>query len=207
VSYPYGPAVTPTLADLPTTVIQRRQGDVKATLIPITLNNTPVNISGWTFIFSVTLPTGVSDVMWTVSAPTSSTPITTVAGSGFSVPGFNSTVSMDVVSTAQITAGDQIFIDGAGVYTVDLVTSPTSALIINAGLSGNLSSGLIGPGANVFAIGQIGMTVLVIPDSITSVAPGMYPAFCKYITSDPPPGPYTNTFLQGVLQILTQNDA
>ncbi len=203
-SYPYGAQTT--LPDLPYTVLQRRQGDVKATLIPITLNGQPVNISGWTFVFSVALGSGVQTVIWTIQAPVSGNPITTVNGTGFSIPGFNSSVSVVFISTSQFTAGNQIFITGTGVYTVESVTDSTHAVILNAGLSGNLPSGTVAAGTNVYQLGQVGMTVLVIPFSITSAPVGMYPYYLKYETNDVSPGPYKTTFLQGSLQILAQND-
>jgi hypothetical protein len=205
-SYPYGAAIPPTLPDLPYTILQRRQGDVAATLIPITLNGLSVNIAGWTFVFSVTFPTGLQTVIWTIQAPTSSNPITNVDVPGFSIPSFNSTVTPVFVSTAQFTAGNQIFITGAGVYTIETVINGTSAIIYNACLSGNISSGTVIPTTPVFQLGQVGMTVLVIPSEITSSPVGMYPMYCKFDTNDPSPGPYTKTFLQGALQILAQND-
>ncbi len=203
-SYPYGARTT--LPDLPYTVLQRRQGDVRATLIPITINGQPVNISGWTFVFSVTLPSGIQTVIWTIQAPTSGNPITTVDGTGFSVPGFNSSASAIFISTSQFTAGNQIFITGIGIYTVESVTDSTHAVILNAGLAGNLSFGTVVAGTNVYQLGQVGMTVLVIPFSITAVPVGMYPYYLKYDTNDVSPGPYKTTFLQGALQILAQND-
>lgn len=205
-SYPFGAIVSPILSDLPYTILQRRQGDVKATLIPVTLNGSFINIAGWTFVFSVTLPSGVQEVVWTVQAPTSSTPITTVDGAGFVIPSFNATVSATFISTAQFVAGQQIFIDGAGIYLVSLVTSSTVAVILNTGLEGNLNSGNIVPGVNVYQLGQVGMTVLVIPSSITVSPIGIYPMYLKFETNDPAPGPYVNTFMKGSLQLLAQND-
>ena len=205
-SYPYGPVVSPILPDLPYTILQRRQGDVKSTLIPITLNGAPVNIAGWTFIFSVTLATGVQEVIWTVQAPTSSPPITTVDGTGFAIPDYNATVSAEFISTAQFTAGNQIFITGAGIYQIKSVTNSTLAVILNMGLAGNLNFGNVPSGSNVYELGQVGMTVLVIPSSITTATVGLYPMYLKYETADPAPGPYKSTFLKGSLQILSQND-
>jgi hypothetical protein len=205
-SYPYGATVPPVLPDLPYTVLQRRQGDVKATLIPLTLNGASVNISGWTFVFSVTLPSGLQTVVWTILAPASGTAITTINSGGFSIPGFNSTASVTFASTSQLTAANQILISGAGVYTVESVTNSTVAIILNSGLPGNLPNGTINAGTTVYQLGQVGMTVLVIPSSITTAPIGMYPMYLKYETNDPSPGPYVNTFMQGVLQILAQND-
>lgn len=205
-SYPFGALVSPTLSDLPYTVLQRRQGDVKATLIPIELNNQPVNISGFTFIFSVTLPSGLQTVSWTVNSPSSGISITTVNGSGFAIPSFNSSVSASFASTTGLSANNQILVTGFGVYTVLSVTNLTTAVILNTGLAGNLSSGNAPVGTPIYQIGQVGMAVLVIPTSITSSPIGLYPCYCKWRTSDPFPGPYTMTFLRGGLEILTQND-
>lgn len=205
-AYPYGATVPPQVTDLPYTLLQRRQGDVKATLVPVTLNGQPVNISGWTFVFSVTLPTGLQTVTWTVQGPTSSNSITTVDVPGFTIPEFNSTVSVTFISTSQFTAGNQIFITGAGIYTIESVTSLTTATILNSGLYGNSNTGTITPTTTVYQIGQVGMTVLIIPSSITTSPVGIYPMYCKYDTADAFPGPYKTTFLQGGLQILAQND-
>jgi hypothetical protein len=205
-SYPYGATVPPTLPDLPYTVLQRRQGDVKATLIPITLNGQPINISGFTFIFSVNLPSGLQTVTWTVNAPSTGNAITTVDVPGFTVPNFNASVSVPFVSTLGMNAGDQVLVLGFGVYTIQTVTSLTNAILLNTGLQGNPFSGSVPATTNVYEIGQVGMTVLVIPAVITNVAVGLYPCYCKYTTADSFPGPYTMTFLQGALQILLQND-
>jgi hypothetical protein len=206
--YPFGSQTqTPgTVTDLPYTLLQRRQGDVKATLIPITLNGQPVNIGGFTFHFSVTLPSGVQDVVWSEAAPQSGTPITTVTGAGFTVPPFNATVSVAFGSTAQMSAGSYIFIPGAGAMSILTVTDPTNAVLLNPGFYGNFSSGSITSGTNVYKMGQVGMTVLIIPKSVSSNPVGLYPFYCKFDTNDPFPGPYVVTFLQGSLQILTQNN-
>jgi hypothetical protein len=205
-SYPYGATATPVLPDLPYTILQRRQGDVKATVIPITLNGQPLNIAGFTFTFSVTLPTGLQTVTWMVNSPNTGSDITTVGGTGFAVPPFNGSVAATFVSTSGMNVGDNISISGFGVYTVQSITTPTAAVILNTGYSGNLSSGNVPSTTPVFEAGQVGVTVLVIPSSITDSPVGLYPFYCKYRTSDPFPGPYVMTFLQGVLQILEQND-
>lgn len=205
-SYPYGATVPPALPDLPYTILQRRQGDVRATLVSINLNNQPVNITGFTFIFSVTLPDGLQTVSWTVDSPSTGAPITTVDGSGFLVPSFNSSVTATFISTAGMDAGDQILVAGFGVYTVVSVTNTSTAIIQNTGLVGNFSTGTVIVSTPVYAIGQVGMTVLVVPSTITDYPVGLYPCYGKYRTSDPFPGPYVMTFLQGSLQILSQND-
>lgn len=206
-SYPYGAAVSPQVPpDLPYTLLQRRRGDVKATLIKITLNDQPVNISGWTFIFSVTLPSGVENISWTVQSPNTGEPITTVDAPGFNIPPANTTVSVPFMSTTGMTATDLIFITGAGIYSVQAVTDPFTATVLNTGLSGNLSGGSVLAGSTVYQAGQTGMTVLVIPSSITSSPLGKYPCYCKWDTQDPSPGPYKNTFLCGALQLYDQNN-
>lgn len=205
-SYPYGAVATPVLPDLPYTILQRRQGDVKATVIPITLNGQPLNISGFTFTFSVTLPDGVQTVSWMVNSPTTGVAITTVGGTGFVVPSFNGSVTVIFASTSGMDAGDNIAISGFGVYTVQSITDTTTAVILNTGYAGNLSSGNVPSTTTVFEEGQVGVTALVIPSSITEYPVGIYPFFCKYRTPDPFPGPYVMTFLQGILKILEQND-
>ena len=204
-SYPYGFQATPTLSDLPYTILQRRQGDVKATLIPIRLNGQPVVISGWTFTFSVTFPSGVQNLVWTVLSPNNGNPITVVDGSGFTVPAFGGSVNMVFNSVAPILVGDQIFITGAGVFLVVSLVG-LNAVIKNTGLSGNASSGFIPNGTNVYQSGQVGMTVLIVPPEMTTQAIGSYPMYCKADTPDPFPGPYKTTFLRGSLQILPQNN-
>ena len=204
-SYPYGatiPSPTTLPTDLPFTILQRRQGDVKATLITLTLNGQPINIAGWTFTFSVTLPAGTQTVTWTIQAPSTGTPITQVATPGITIPAFNASVSATFMSTGQFNAGQQLFITGAGVYTIVSVTDGFNAVIQNAGLEGNLSTGTVAQGSNVYQLGQVGQTVMIIPSSITSVPVGLYPFYVRYATSDPSPGPYLVTCLHGELQIL-----
>lgn len=205
-AYPFGSQAVTSTSDLPYTLIQRRQGDVKATLIPITMNGVPVNIQGFTFHFSVNLPAGVSDTIWTAQGPASGTPITTVGGSGFAIPGPGFSVSAPFLSTTLFVAGGQIYVTAAGIMTVVSVDSSTSATILNSGLSGNATSGTVLFGTNVFAMPQVGMTVLIIPQTVTLSPVGIYPFYLKYDTADPMPGPYRITFMQGGLQIMTHNN-
>jgi hypothetical protein len=204
--YPFGAQTATALPDLPTTLLQRRQGDVKATLIPITLNGQAINIAGFTFHFSVTLPGGVQDVIWTIQAPTNSNPITTIDGTGFIVPPYNASVVVTFASTATFNVGEALYIPGAGIMTIQTVSNSITATLLNSGLSGNASSGTINPATPVYEVGQVGMTVLIIPSVITISPVGLYPFFLKYDTTDPFPGPYKVTFLQGSLQILEQNN-
>lgn len=203
-SYPFGATIANTLPDLPITLLKRRQGDVKATLLTLTLNGQPINIAGWTFTFSVSFPApiGVMTVVWTVQAPSNGLPITTVS-SGFSIPSFSSSISASFASTSQFVDGSQIFIAGAGVYTITNIATATQATITNTGLEGNLPSGNVAATTSVYQVGQLGKTVLVIPASISGNAPGLYPFFVKYQTNDLPPGPYVVTCMDGELELMT----
>lgn len=135
--------------------------------------------------------------------PSSGVPITTVVTPGFAIPSFNSSVSAPFNSTSMMNQGEQIFITGAGIYTINTVTDQFDAVITNSGLEGNLSTGTVSANSNVYQVGQVGMTVLVIPSTITGNVPGLYPMFVSYATSDPAPGPYIVTCLNGQLQIFS----
>jgi hypothetical protein len=191
--------------------LTRRQGDVSGTLIYVAPNGQPANIGGWTFVFSVQPGASLIAVTWVPPVGNASgLPITTVGAGGFTIPGFNSTVSVPCTATAGFTAGDFIQIAGVGIVQVKTVTDGTHLLVYNSGFPGNSASGSILAGVNVFEASNVGYTVLVIPSTVTNWnagnSKGRFQYYIKYDTTDPAPGPFKKTFYQGFLYITDQND-
>lgn len=195
----------------------RRQGDVSGTLIYVAPNGQPANIGGWTFTFSIQPGSTLLTASWTppIGNP-SGLPISTVALGGFIVPGYNSSGTLPMISTIGITAGDFLYIPGAGILQAKNIVSGISLTVYNDGFPGNAATGLIVGGTNVWEASNMGYTVMTLPNTITdwnsgvALSPtrsnGRFAYFIKYTTTDPAPGPFKKTAFQGYLWIQPQND-
>lgn len=194
----------------------RRQGDVSGTLITIAPGGQAANIGNWTFTFSVQLGSTLQTVSWTPPTGNASGLQMTTVRIAFSIPGYNSTVTMPVMSSTGIMGLDYLSIAGLGVVQAKIILDSANILIYNNGFPGNSASGIIAMGTPVFEASNVGQTVLVIPSTITdwnSLAPlsptrsvGRFRYYLKYDTTDPSPGPFKKTFYQGSLYIQPQND-
>lgn len=203
--------------DIVSTDITRRQGDVSGTLLYIAPNGNPANLGGWTFTFSCQPGTSLQTVVWTPpTGHADGSPMTQVNASGFTIPGFNSSVTIAVNSSTGINATDFLYIPGLGVVQAQTVPDPTHITIYNSGFPGNQPSGTIASGVNIWEASNVGYTVMVLPSTLTdwnSTAPlsptrsvGRFPYYIKYDTTDPSPGPFKKTFYMGSLWIQPQND-
>src|SRR4029077_4164572 len=79
----------------------------------------------------------------------------------FTQPAVNSTVSINVGTTAWMAVGQGIFVQGGGYYSVASITDLTDAVVTNLGYAGNVT-----PGATVTS----GSTVAVTPGGLVLIA-------------------------------------
>jgi hypothetical protein len=88
--------------------------------------------------------------------PSGSNPYTTTTAS-FTMPAVGNSVTVTVGSTAFMTAGHNLFIQGAGYFIIATVTDGTHVVITNAGATGNVASGnTIASSAGVVTAGATG---------------------------------------------------
>jgi hypothetical protein len=70
----------------------------------------------------------------------------------FTQPAVNSTVSLNVGSTAWMAVGQVIFVQGGGYYSVGSITDLTDAVVTNLGYAGNVAPGTTVAGSSTAAV-------------------------------------------------------
>jgi microcystin-dependent protein len=80
-----------------------------------------------------------------------------VISPGFTTPGAGSTVAIPVSITAGLSTGVNLYVTGAGFYSIVSVDSPTQVTATNMGISGNAPAGtVVAVNSNVAAVGPPG---------------------------------------------------
>lgn len=93
--------------------------------------------------------------------PAGSTPYTTTTLS-FTMPASGASVTVTVGTTAFMVAGQNVYVQGAGYFTIASVTDSTHVVLTNSGTTGNISSGTtIASGAGISVAGATGPAVNV----------------------------------------------
>jgi hypothetical protein len=83
----------------------------------------------------------------------------TTTTAGFTMPASGSTVSLIVGNTAWLAQGQNVYVQGAGYFSVSVVVDATHVALINLGAPGNVSPGsVVASGAGVVAAGATGQT-------------------------------------------------
>ena len=103
-----------------------------------------------------TVPTGNPVTPAGLIGPTGSNPYTTTTTS-FTMPASGSSVTVSVVSTAFMVQGQNVYVQGAGYFTIASVTDATHVVLTNQGAPGNIVSGnTVASGAGVVSAGAQG---------------------------------------------------
>jgi len=103
-----------------------------------------------------TVPSGGMVSPGGLIGPSGSNPYTSTTAN-FTMPASGSSVTVPVVSTAFMVAGQNVYVQGAGYFTVASITDTTHVVLTNSGASGNVSSGsTVASGAGVVSAGAVG---------------------------------------------------
>jgi hypothetical protein len=88
----------------------------------------------------------------------------TITSAAFTMPTIGSTVTVTVGVTGWMAQGQNVFIPGAGYFSVSIITDATHAVLTNSGTTGNAAAGtVINSGAQVSPAGSIGPTGAIGP--------------------------------------------